>query len=147
METDIPNTETKYRLDAESRKLRALESRGGPELSAFERSEDATKGPQGALMRVVSMTRRLTAMATRSFVVGEMATGFDIFAEVGRDWLEEPDNDEAELESLLLAVSDDYESSQDPAQQSSELSLVVVWFFRPVTDSLSADIEACRQAS
>ena len=73
-----------------------------------------------------------------------MATGFDIFAEIGRDWLEEPDNDEAELESLLLR--DDYESSQDPAQQSSELSLVVVWFFKPVTDSLSADIEACRQA-
>ena len=45
----------KYKLDAESRKLRALESRGGPGLSAFERSEDATKGPQGALMRVVSM--------------------------------------------------------------------------------------------
>ena len=41
-----------YNLDAESRKLRALESRGGPGLSAFERSEDATKG---ALMRVVSM--------------------------------------------------------------------------------------------
>ena len=44
------------KLDAESRKLRALESRGAPELSAFERSEDATKGPgpQGALMRVAS---------------------------------------------------------------------------------------------
>ena len=38
-------------LDAESRKLRELESRRGPELSAFERREDATKGPQGALMR------------------------------------------------------------------------------------------------
>ena len=48
-----------------------------------------------------------------------MATGFDIFGETVRDWLEEPDNDEAELESLLLAASDDYESSQDPAQQSS----------------------------
>ena len=62
-----------YRLYAESRKLRALESRGGPGLSAFERSEDATKGPQGALMHVVSMTRRLTGlelwqrMVTRSF--------------------------------------------------------------------------------
>ena len=33
-----------YRLDAESRKLHELESRGGPELSAFKRSEDATKG-------------------------------------------------------------------------------------------------------
>ena len=32
-------------IDAESRKLRALESRGGPGLSALERSEDATKGP------------------------------------------------------------------------------------------------------
>ena len=51
-----------YRLDAESRKLRALESRGGPEMSAFERSEDATKGPQGALMHIVSMTRRLTGL-------------------------------------------------------------------------------------
>ena len=50
---------SKYKLDAESRKLRALESRGGPGLSAFERSEDATKGPQGALMRVVSWTRHL----------------------------------------------------------------------------------------
>ena len=39
----------KYKLDAESRKLRALESHGGPGLSAFECSEDATKGPQGAL--------------------------------------------------------------------------------------------------
>ena len=43
---------TIYRLDAESRKLRALESRGGPELSGFERSEDATKGPQGAIYYV-----------------------------------------------------------------------------------------------
>ena len=34
-----------YRLDAEPRKLRELESRGGPELSVFERSEDTTKGP------------------------------------------------------------------------------------------------------
>ena len=75
-----------------------------------------------------------------------MATGFDIFRETVYDWLEEPDNDEAELESLLLAASDDYESSQDPAQHSSELSLVVVWFFKPVADSLSEDIEACRQA-
>ena len=74
-----------------------------------------------------------------------MATGFDIFGQTVRDWLEEPDNDEAELESLLLvAASDDYESSQDPAQQSSELSLVVVWLFKPV--ALSEDIEACRQA-
>ena len=49
---------TKYKLDAESRKLRALESRGGPGLSAFERSEDATKGPQGANL--------FRAMATRA---------------------------------------------------------------------------------
>jgi hypothetical protein len=48
-----------------------------------------------------------------------MATGFDTFGETVRDWLEEPDNDEAELECLLLAASDDYESSQDPAQQRS----------------------------
>ena len=48
-----------------------------------------------------------------------MATGFDIFGETIRDWLEEPDNDEAEPVSLLLAASDDYESSQDPAQQPS----------------------------
>ena len=34
-----------YRLDAESRKLRELESRGGLELPALERSDDATKGP------------------------------------------------------------------------------------------------------
>ena len=47
--------DAQYNLDAESRKLRALESRGGSGLSAFERSDDATKGPQGALMRVVSM--------------------------------------------------------------------------------------------
>ena len=51
-----------HRLDAESRKLRALLSRGGPGLSAFERSEDATKGPQGALMHVVSMTTCLTCL-------------------------------------------------------------------------------------
>ena len=53
-------------LDAESRKLRALESRVGPGLSAFERSEDATKG---ALMRVVSMdaaSNLFRAMATRA---------------------------------------------------------------------------------
>ena len=58
-----------YKLDAKSRKLRALESRGGPGLSAFERSEDATKGPQGALMRVVSMdeaSNLFRAMATRA---------------------------------------------------------------------------------
>ena len=48
-----------------------------------------------------------------------MATGFDIFGETIRDWLEEPDNDEAEPVSLLLAASDDYESSHDPAQQPS----------------------------
>ena len=48
-----------------------------------------------------------------------MATGFDIFGETIRDWLEEPDNDEAEPVSLLLAASDDYESSQDPAKQPS----------------------------
>ena len=36
-----------------------------------------------------------------------------------RDWLEEPENDKAYLESLLLAASDDYESSQDPTQQPS----------------------------
>ena len=46
-----------------------------------------------------------------------MATGFDIFGETVRDWLEVTDNDEAEPESLVLAASDDYESSQDPAQQ------------------------------
>ena len=39
-----------------------------------------------------------------------MATGFDIFGETIRDWLEEPDNDEAEPVSLLLAASDDYET-------------------------------------
>ena len=50
-----------------SRKLRALESRGGPELSAFECSEDVTKGPQGALMRVVSMARRLTGISSNRF--------------------------------------------------------------------------------
>ena len=44
-----------------------------------------------------------------------MATGFDIFWETIRDWLEEPDNDEAKPVSLFLAVSDDYESSLDPA--------------------------------
>ena len=49
-----------------------------------------------------------------------MATGFDIFGETIRDWLEEPDNDEAEPVSLLLAASDD---SQDPAQQPSCLPL------------------------
>ena len=43
----------------------------------------------------------------------------DILTETVRDWLEEPDNDEAELEFLLLAASDDYESPQDPAQQPS----------------------------
>ena len=56
-----------YKLDAESRKLRALESREGPGLLAFERSEDATEGPQGALMRVVSMdeaSNLFRAMAT-----------------------------------------------------------------------------------
>ena len=45
---------------------RALESRGGPELSAFERSEDATKG---ALMRIVSMDKAsnlFRTMATRA---------------------------------------------------------------------------------
>ena len=40
-----------------------------------------------------------------------MATGFDIFGEDIRDWLEEPDNDEAEPVPLLLAASDDYEPS------------------------------------
>ena len=35
----------------------ALESRGGPGLSAFEHSEDATKGPQGALMHVVTIDK------------------------------------------------------------------------------------------
>ena len=38
-------------------------------LSAFERSEDATKGPQGALMRVVSMdeaSNLFRATATRA---------------------------------------------------------------------------------
>ena len=45
-----------------------------------------------------------------------MATGFDIFGETIRDWLEEPDNDEAEPVSLFLAASDDYESSQNPTQ-------------------------------
>ena len=48
-----------------------------------------------------------------------MATGFEIFGEIVRDWLDEPENDEAELESLLLTASNDYESSQDPAQQPS----------------------------
>ena len=48
-----------------------------------------------------------------------MVSGFDIFGETIRDWLEEPDSDEAEPESLLLAASDDYEPSQDPAQQPS----------------------------
>ena len=37
-----------------------------------------------------------------------MATGFDIFGATIRDWLEEPDNDEAEPVPLLLAASDDY---------------------------------------
>ena len=37
-----------------------------------------------------------------------MAAGFGIFGETVRDWLEEPNNDEAELESLILAASDDY---------------------------------------
>ena len=58
-------------------------------------------------MRIVSMTRRLTGLE-RVTRVGEMATGFDIFGETIRDWLEEPDNDEAEPVSLLLAASDDY---------------------------------------
>ena len=65
-----------YKLDAESRKLRALESRGGPGLSAFERSEDATKGPQGALMRVVSMDEASNfgnACAQFKFGASEMA--------------------------------------------------------------------------
>ena len=76
-------------------------------------------------MRIVSWTRRLTGLELWQRVhsnqtrVGEMATGFDIFGETVRDWLEEPHSDEAELESLLLEANDDYESSQDPAQQSS----------------------------
>ena len=50
-----------------------LESTGGPGLSALERSEDATKGPQGALMRVVSMDETFRAMASPSakFKFGE----------------------------------------------------------------------------
>ena len=76
-------------------------------------------------MRVVSIMRRLTGLELWAMVhsnqtrVGEMATGFDIFVETVRDWLEEPDNDEAEPEPVLLAASDEYESSQDPAQQPS----------------------------
>ena len=42
---NVRKVSCKYKLDAESRKLRALESRRGPELSAFECIEDATKGP------------------------------------------------------------------------------------------------------
>ena len=41
-----------------------------------------------------------------------MATGFYIFRGTVGEWLEEQVNDEAMLESLLQAASDDYESSQ-----------------------------------
>ena len=41
-----------------------------------------------------------------------MARGFYVFRETVRKWLEEPVNDEATLESLLQAASDNYESSK-----------------------------------
>ena len=59
-----------YRLDAESRKLCALKSRGGPELSAFERNEDATKGPprrSNACSFHDEASNQFRAMVTRSF--------------------------------------------------------------------------------
>ena len=43
----------------------------------------------------------------------EMAAGFDIFGDAVREWLQDPDHEESQLESiiLLLAASDKYESS------------------------------------
>ena len=51
-----------------------------------------------------------------------MAAGFDdvfeVFGDAIREWLN-PDNNEHQLESVLLAAIDEYESSQDCAQLQS----------------------------
>ena len=53
------------------------------------------------------------AITTRSFKSNteEMAAGFVIFGDAVREWLQEPDDEEPQLESisLLLAASDEYE--------------------------------------
>ena len=77
----------------------------GPRAVASERSEDATKGPQGSLIRVVSMddaSNLLRAIATRSFKSNteEMASGFDIFGDAVRKWLQEPETRNPSLSSL-----------------------------------------------
>ena len=82
----------------------------------FECSEDTTKGPQGSLMHIVSIdeaSNLFRAMATRSFksnTYTRMAAGLiSSSVDAVHEWLQEPDDEEPQLESLslFLAASDE----------------------------------------
>ena len=59
----------KYRLDAESREIRDLESQG-PWAVASERSEDATKGLRLSKSRISRWRVRLTGLDYSEFLIG-----------------------------------------------------------------------------